>query len=96
MLQNSKQDIADVFRGKIERRLVWLMSLVIKNQKWKRKLLIFADEPQEAIYARLWRLMFWETKQHRESYKRQYYKLQNSKQVRADVFRVKLKKAKLN
>ena len=33
MLQNSKQDIADVFRGKIERRLVWLMSLKTKNGK---------------------------------------------------------------
>ena len=33
--------------------------------------------------------MFLEGKQHRESYERRFYKLQNAKQGRADVFRGK-------
>ena len=40
--------------------------------------------------------MFLEAKQHRESHERRFYRFQNAKQGRADVFQGNLKEAKLN
>ena len=40
--------------------------------------------------------MLWEAKRHRESYKRQFYRLRNTKQARFDVFKGKIKEAKFN
>ena len=37
--------------------------------------------------------MFLENKRHQESYERQFYKLQNTKQVKAKVFRGKIERS---
>ena len=43
-LQNTKQGRSNVHRGKIRRNYAWLMSLVIKKQNSKKRLVVFENK----------------------------------------------------